>query len=238
MATDKTNSTTFLFDLNGTMIDDMDYHLEVWFNIVVKDLGAKMTRDEVKGQLYGKSQEVLQRIFGNERFTQQELDKISFDKEREYQQLYRPHLDLLPGLFSFLDMALESKVKMAIGSAAIPFNIDFVIDNLKIRHFFDAIVSADDVERSKPDPETFLKAAHKLGVDPASCIVFEDAPKGVECAKNAGMKVVVLTTMHTKEEFQIYDNVIMFRDDYTNLTPQMIDLAASISLSNVKNFGL
>jgi beta-phosphoglucomutase-like phosphatase (HAD superfamily) len=63
----------------------------------------------------------------------------------------------------------------------------------------------------------FLKAAAELDVDPASCIVFEDAPKGVEAAANAGMKAVVITTMHTPEEFSDYNNIITFVSDYTSL---------------------
>ena len=103
---------------------------------------------------------------------------------------------------------------MAIGSAAIPFNIDFVLDNLHIRNRFGAIVSADDVAVSKPHPETFLKAASLLGVQPHECIVLEDAPKGVEAALNAGMKTVVLTTMHEQEEFAAYSNILVFVKDY------------------------
>ena len=90
---------------------------------------------------------------------------------------------------------------MAIGSAAIPFNIDFVLDHLDIRKYFSAIVSADDVKISKPDPETFLRAADLLNVKPSDCLVFEDAPKGVEAARRAGMNCVVLTTMHNRNEF-------------------------------------
>jgi len=212
----------FLFDLNGTMIDDMAFHLDVWHHIIVHELGAKMAREEVKQHMYGKSQEVLVRIFGKDRFTEEQLDNIAMEKEREYQRLYRPYLDLIPGLFSFLEMAWELKIKMAIGSAAIPYNIDFVLDNLKIRHYFEAIVSADDVVKSKPDPQTFLQAAKILNVEPASCIVFEDAPKGVESARNAGMNTVVLTTTHTKDEFSGYNNILRFIDDYTTLTPEKI----------------
>ena len=74
---------------------------------------------------------------------------------------------------------------MAIGSAAPLFNVDFVLDNLNIRDYFQAVVSGVDVVESKPYPEVFLKAAKRLGVEPSSCIVFEDAPKGVEAAANA-----------------------------------------------------
>ncbi len=96
---------------------------------------------------------------------------------------------------------LKNRIPMAIGSAAIPFNIDFVLDNLQIGKYFSAIVSAEDVGISKPHPETFLKAADLLNVNPSDCLVFEDAPKGVEAANSAGMKSVVLTTMHNRNEF-------------------------------------
>lgn len=223
------HAKAFLFDLNGTMIDDMVYHLDVWYDVVVRELGARMTRQDVKLQMYGKSQEMLIRIFGKDRFTAEELDRISFDKEMRYQQLYQPSLDLLPGLFTFLESSWEAKIKMAIGTASIPSNIRFVVDNLKIRHYFDAIISADDVDKSKPHPQTYLKAASLLKVDPSSCVVFEDAPKGVEAARNAGMKAVVLTTMHSEHEFAEYDNILMFINDYANLTPQMVDLNHSIT---------
>ena len=209
----------FLFDLNGTMIDDMSIHLDVWYDVIVNELGADLSREQVKKHMYGKGQEVLCRIFGEQRFTAEELDRISLRKEEEYQRIYRPQLDLISGLFSFLQESYEKKIKMAIGSAATPFNINFVLDALKIRHYFDAIVSADDVAESKPHPETFLKAAHLLNVSPSSCIVFEDAPKGVEAAHRAGMKSVVLTTMHDKEEFSKYDNILMFVENYRDIFP-------------------
>jgi beta-phosphoglucomutase-like phosphatase (HAD superfamily) len=72
------------------------------------------------------------------------------------------------------------------------------------------------VTDSKPHPETFLKDAELIGVAPSACVVFEDAPKGVEAAMNAGMKCVVLTTMHDEHEFAQYPNAIMFIKDYTD----------------------
>jgi beta-phosphoglucomutase-like phosphatase (HAD superfamily) len=114
-------------------------------------------------------------------------------------------------------MGQTNNISMAIGSAAIRLNIDFVIDNLKIRDYFGAIVSADDVLISKPHPETFLSCAAKLQIDPADCIVFEDAVKGVEAALNANMRCIVLTTMHHAEEFANFPNVIKIIKDYTEL---------------------
>jgi HAD superfamily hydrolase (TIGR01509 family) len=215
----------FIFDMNGTMIDDMEYHVHGWYNILNDDLKAGLSREAVKKEMYGKNQEVLIRIFGQGRFTEEEMDTLALEKERRYQAAYRPHLEVIAGLKEFLDEAQQQGIALGIGTAAIPFNVDFALDNLHIREYFQSIITANDVVTSKPDPEVFLKAAAELGAVPADCIVFEDAPKGVEAAANAGMKAVVLTTMHTREEFAAYDNIIAFIADYTAITPgQLLEL--------------
>lgn len=212
----KVSAKAFLFDLNGTMIDDMYFHNMAWHQILTEDLGASLSMEEVKVQMYGKNSELLARIFGQDHFTPEEAERLSVEKEKRYQEAFRPYLQLINGLEEFLERASRHNIKMGIGSAAIMFNIDFVLDNLDIRPYFEAIVSADDVTTSKPHPETFAKGAEILGVDPADCIVFEDAPKGVEAARNAGMRCVVLTTMHEKHEFSQYDNIVGYIKDYTD----------------------
>ncbi|GAB3533908.1 beta-phosphoglucomutase family hydrolase [Pontibacter brevis] len=210
----KETTKAFLFDLNGTIIDDMHYHAKAWHQILTKDLGADLTWDEVKVQMYGKNEEVLARIFGENHFSDEKVDKLSVAKEKYYQEAYKPHMELINGLEKFLAEAAAHNIKMAIASAAITGNIDFIVDNTGIRQYFNAFVSADDVDNSKPDPETFLKAAEKLEIAPENCIVFEDAPKGVEAAQNAGMRCIVITTAHPKEDFEQYDNVVGFIKDY------------------------
>ena len=206
----------FIFDLNGTMINDMEFHCTAWYDILNDELGAGLTREQVERQMYGKNEELLVRVFGEGRFTIEEMATISNKKELSYQKAFRPHLQLIAGLPAFLEKAESYHIRMGIGSAAIPFNVDFVLDHLAIRHYFGVIVSANDVRISKPHPETFLRAAEGLGVSPDACIVFEDAPKGVEAAQSAGMKCVVLTTMHGKEEFLAYPNVVGYIADYTD----------------------
>ena len=209
------NKKAFLFDLNGTMIDDMNFHIMAWYRLL-NDLGAVLSIEEVKKECYGKNSELLERIFPG-RFSDEEKAKMEIAKETEYQKQFRPLLKLIPGLEAFLEKAYQQKIPMAIGSAAIMFNIDFVLDGLGLRHYFPSIISAESVKESKPDPETYLICAQELGMDPKDCIVFEDAPKGVEAARNAGMRCVVLTTMHTKEEFEGYDNIDCFISDYHDL---------------------
>lgn len=167
----------FIFDMNGTIIDDMQYHARAWYDILNNDLNAGLTLDEVTVQMYGKNAELLDRIFGENHFPSDRVEELSMEKERRYQKAYLPDIALIKGLQEFLEKSAQSGIPMAIGSAAIPFNIDFIVDNLHLRHFFKAIVSADDVAASKPDPETFTRCAELLQVAPENCLVFEDPPK-------------------------------------------------------------
>lgn len=206
------NYKAFLFDLNGTVIDDMRYHINAWHRIL-NALGADISLDRAKEECYGKNHELLERIFPGV-YTEAEKDRMSLEKEHAYQKEFRPLLKSINGFEPFLKSAHSQGIKTAIGSAAITFNIDFVLDGLHIRNLIDAIVSADDVANSKPHPETFIKCAEAINTSPKNCLVFEDAPKGVEAAQAAGMDCVVITTMHQQEEFNSYKNIIGFIADY------------------------
>jgi len=207
----------YLFDLNGTIIDDMQFHARAWHEILTKDLKSEITFDETVLQMYGKNSELLERVFGKGHFTPERMDELSMEKELRYQSAFKPHLKLINGLGVFLEKAHAKGIKMAIGSAAIPFNIDFILDNLYIRKYFPVIVSAEDVAMSKPHPETFTKGAELLKVEYAKCLVFEDAPKGIEAAQNAGMQSIALTTLHQPEDFVQYPNIVKFIADYEEL---------------------
>jgi beta-phosphoglucomutase len=205
-----------IFDLDGTMINDMEFHIRAWTEILNEDLKAGLSPDQVKSQMYGKNSELLVRVFGEGRFSDDEMNYWSIEKEKRYQKAYQPHVRLISGLEELLKKAHERNIPMAIGSAAIPFNIDFILDQLDIRKYFSAVVSADDVGVSKPHPETFLKAVRLININPSQCLVFEDAPKGVEAAGKAGIPCVVLTTMHTRSEFPRSDLIVALIQDYTD----------------------
>jgi beta-phosphoglucomutase len=205
----------FLFDLNGTMIDDMHYHISAWHQIL-NNLGANISLERMKTECYGKNHELLERIFPG-RFSWQEKDKMSNEKEIAYQKAFKPSLKLMDGLADFLQQAKAHDIKMAIGSAAIMFNIDFVLDNLSVRHYFDALISADDVLNSKPHPETYLKCAAALRVKPEECIVFEDAPTGVAAAANAGMQAIVINGSGKPGNFEGSTRIIRVINSYFEL---------------------
>src|SRR5437762_13258064 len=121
----------FLFDLNGTMINDMPYHITAWHRIM-NELGANITREKMKQECYGKNHEVIERILPG-RFTDEEKTKMSLEKERQYQNGFRPDLKLIDGLDKFLRDAMGEGIRLDIGSAATMSNIDFVLDGLGLR---------------------------------------------------------------------------------------------------------
>jgi beta-phosphoglucomutase len=131
--------------------------------------------------------------------------------------MYAPHRSAIQGFEAFVARAREDGVKLAVATSAPPANIVFTLDELDLRRHFDAVVGAADVARGKPHPDVFLKAAEKLGVAPADCIVFEDAPMGVEAARRAGMKTVVITTTLPAEAFREFDNVVRIVAHYEEL---------------------
>lgn len=204
----------FIFDLNGTIIHDMPYHVKVWQDIV-NELGANLSLEETQAQCYGKNADLLERVFPG-RFSDTEKDNIGWKKEEAYQSWYKKDMQLINGLDIFLKQANDKQIAMAIGSAAMMFNIDFILEGTHIGPYFKSIVSADDVVNSKPDPETFIKNAQELGIAPEHCLVFEDAPKGIEAAQRAGMDAVCITTMHPPADFVAYHNIVAFIDDYTS----------------------
>lgn len=210
------NLKAFIFDFNGTIIDDMPYHLDAWNYIINEKLQGKLSIEAIKKNMYGKNEEVLERVFGPGRFSEKKMQEISLEKEAKYREAYFPNLQLISGLPSFFQQAIYHNIKLAIATASNAYNLDQILDQMNIRKYFSAIVHADEVENSKPDAETFLKAAKKLKVAPEDCLVFENAPKGVEAAQNANMRTMVITTTHEPADFLSYTAVDGFIKDYSD----------------------
>lgn len=210
----------FIFDMDGTMVDNMMVHHRAWQRKLA-ELGLEMSLEEVRQNIHGINEEILERIFGN-RFTIEERRRISKEKEAAYREIFLPELKLLDGLTEFLKSASEKGIAMSIGTAAPAENVDFVLDNLNLRHYFKSVVHAGQVSKGKPDPEVWEKAATGMGVDLEQCIVFEDSPTGAEAARRAGCPVFIITTTHPREEFELFPNVIDFLDDFTNIRVEQI----------------
>ena len=204
-----------IFDMDGTMVDNMMIHNKAWQE-ELQNHGIHMSMEEVIEKVHGVNIEILERLFGD-RFTPEERVHISIQKEIAYQKLFLPELKLIDGLAEFLEAAKAANIPMAIGSAAPPENVDFVLDNLNLRHYFKAIYHSGNVDKGKPNPEVYHKAAAGMGLQSSECFVFEDSLTGAATAKNADCPTIILTTVHQAEEFEKFDHIRTFINDFTEL---------------------
>jgi beta-phosphoglucomutase len=204
-----------IFDMDGTMVDNMMTHHRGWQKTLAA-YGLQLTMDDVMATCHGKNVEIIERLFPGQ-YSLAERERISFEKESGYREIFLSELKLLPGLAELLETAKAANIPMGIGTAAPSANVDFVLDHLSIRHYFQAVIHAEDVEKGKPDPEVFFKVADKLGVAYSNCLVFEDSPTGARTALNAGMKAIILTTTHPAAEFEGIASVLHCLPDYTGV---------------------
>ncbi len=204
-----------IFDMDGTMVDNMMTHHRAWQKKLAA-IGLHLSLDEVIATCHGKNDEILQRLFGD-KYSFEERDQISAEKEAIYREVFLPELKLIEGLPALLEEAKQAGIPMGIGTAARYENVDYVLDNLGIRHYFQSIVCDRDVTLGKPDPSVFFKVADQLGVAYQDCLVFEDSPTGAKTALNAGMKAIILTTTHKEEEFKDFASVLFCTPNYLSL---------------------
>jgi len=205
----------FIFDMDGTMIDNMMVHHRAWQQ-KLKEYGIDWSLEEVHEKVHGVNVELLERLFGD-RFTPAERIQISKEKEIAYRTIYQPEIKLIEGLKDFLEAAKLANIPMAIATAAPPENAYFVLENLPISGYFKALFHSDDVTKGKPDPEVFELAADALGLSLQDCLIFEDSLTGAEAANRAGASAVILTTTHQAAEFKQYNHIIQFAKNYRTL---------------------
>jgi len=204
-----------IFDIDGTIIDSMKVHLKAWQKTFEK-YGCSLTLKEVGEKAYGINPEIVKRTLGNH-LSEEEVETISNEKEALFRNSFDPEEDVIKGFMDFADALKKNKIPMVIGSAAPPENIDYFMDRLEIRHYFEGIVSEDDVTKGKPAPEVFLKASRIIGIQIEDCVVFEDSPTGAEASAKAGSKTIAVLSTKSKSDFEKIPNVIEYIKDYTQL---------------------
>ncbi len=180
-----------LFDLDGVLVDTAIYHFQAW-----KNLGSKfgyVLTEEQNEQLKGVSRvESLNRIlaWANYSATEEQISAWLIEKNENYLELISTMnpSEILPGVVDFLGQLKKAGYKIALGSAS--KNAEIILAKTGLTEWFDLIVDGNMVTKSKPDPEVFLKGAMGLGVEPAACVVFEDAQAGIEAAKAGDMRAI------------------------------------------------
>lgn len=180
-----------LFDLDGVIVDTAIYHYQAWKRLA-NQLGFDFTEhdnEQLKGVSRTRSLEIILELGGVTK-TEAEKDELATRKNDWYVAMInkmRPD-EILPGAKEFVQACRAAGIKTALGSAS--KNSMTILDKIGMTDLFDAIIDGNKVTKAKPDPEVFLKGAEELGVQPADCVVFEDAIAGVEAAKAGGMKAV------------------------------------------------
>lgn len=187
-----------LFDMDGVLVNNLDVHREA-FAEFFRRYGVERTFDELNRHFGRGNDDIMGDLMPRDIVERVGIRELGNQKEAIYREIYAPTIKPQEGLIEFLRESEHEGLRSAVGSSGFLANVDFVLDKCDIRRYFSAIVAGDQVTKCKPDPEIYLTAATKLGLEPSECIVFEDAEAGIEAGKRAGMVVVALATTFSRE---------------------------------------
>jgi len=212
------SSFAVIFDMDGVLIDSNPYH-KISLKQFCAKYGHNLTDKQLEEKIYGRTnKDWIPNIFGP--LSAEQVARYTDEKEALFREIYNDHVAPLKGLVPFLTILKKNNIPIAIGTSAPRANVDFTLDKTGIGNFFDAILDDTFVNKGKPDPEIYIKAAHALGYDPQKCIVFEDSISGVLAGHNAKCKVVGVTTTHTANELALTDLII---EDFEGISLQSLE---------------
>jgi len=178
-----------LWDLDGTLVDSAEFHWLSWRDTMAAE-GVSLTYRQFLDTFGQKNDRILPGWLGPGAGADR-IRRVGDAKEAEYRRLASVHgLTALPGASSWVRRLHAQGWQQAIASSAPGENVGVMLRALALDGMFEAIVSAEDVTRGKPDPQVFLAAAERLGVPRDRCIVVEDAAVGVQAARSAGMRCI------------------------------------------------
>lgn len=210
-----TACTAVIFDMDGTLVDNMGFHRRTWLEWAKRE-GLNKSENDILQNVNGTIKEIVRRLFPHLQ-NEDELFALGERKEALYREIYKPHLQMLPGLYSYLEWLRDQKIPLAVATAGDRKNLAFTLDGLGIRDYFRATITGEDVSHGKPHPEVFLLAAQALNIDPQECLVFEDSAAGTEAARRAAMPCVLVNPDVPLDHFGDTSHVISFIEDYTAL---------------------
>ncbi|MCR8956515.1 HAD family phosphatase [Variovorax sp. S2] len=189
----------FIFDMDGTMIDSMPWHARSWVEFVARH-GLKLDVTDILARTTGRTgTECMRELFERE-LSDAECQALVHEKEEIYRAMFSDNFTEVAGFTAFAKAAVARGLKVAVGTAGDKHNIEFAMSRLKMDPLPLAIVGGDEGFAGKPTPEIFLEAARRIGVAPERCIVFEDAPFGIEAARRGGMRAVAVCSTHSAAE--------------------------------------
>ncbi|MER5886472.1 HAD family phosphatase [Streptomyces sp. NPDC001941] len=186
-----TAPTSVIFDLDGTLVDSEPNYYEAGRRLLAAHGVADFTwehHSEFIGIGTRETLEILKREYGIEA----PIDELLAAKNRTYLDLARSSTEVFPEMRAFVELLHGNGVPMAVASGSSRAAIDAVLGGTGLDAYLTTVVSAEEVERGKPEPDVFLEAARRLGADPARCVVLEDAAPGAAAAHAAGMRCIAI----------------------------------------------
>jgi beta-phosphoglucomutase len=179
-----------IWDVDGTLVDTAELHFQAWVELA-RQLDKPFDRAAFAATFGRRNPEIIHQLFG-QHYTGSEVDVLGTRKEELYRAAARQGVSLLPGVRELLEALQAAGCRQAIGSSAPRDNLDLILALTDTQRFFNAVVSMEDTQRGKPDPQVFQIAAARLGVGSARCLVLEDAVAGVQAARAGGMKCIAV----------------------------------------------
>jgi len=190
-----------IFDIDGTLVDNMHLHAEA-FGLFAERHGLPPLTQADRARLDGRRNSEIFPILFNRDVGRDEWLAYEHEKEGLYRELSRGRLTPMKGLHDLIERLRNEHIPIALATSAPKANVVHTLAELELAAEFPVIVRGDEVSRGKPAPDVFIEAARRLGVEAKDCLVFEDAPMGIEAAHAAGMRVVALTTSFDAAHFQ------------------------------------
>ena len=185
-----------IFDMDGTMVDSMPCHAQSWLAFAQRH-GVAVELDDLMRRTTGRTgAECMRELFQRD-FEPTEAWALIQEKEQLYRDMFAPVFTEVAGFRQFFQQTLERGLKMGVGTAGDQHNIAFVLSHLQLPAPPHAVVGGDEGFPGKPEPAIFLEASNRMNTSAHACIVFEDAPFGIEAARRAGMRAVAVCTTHT-----------------------------------------
>lgn len=202
-----------IFDLDGVIVDTVDAHFFAW-KAMADELNIPFTEVENE-QLKGVSRiESMQKILALGGLEKSEAEVLEYTTKKNaiYVEIISKMTaaDVLPGVLDFIALLKENGIRLAIGSSS--KNTPTILKAVGLDQTFEVIIDGNQLEKSKPHPEVFLKGAEALGLQPDECVVLEDAVSGVEAAKRGGMKCIGIG------DYSVLDEADLVVPDLTQLS--------------------
>jgi len=187
-----------IFDMDGVVVDSNPVHKEV-IKLFCKKYNQDVSDTILKERVYGRTnKEWIPEVFGD--ISSDYSNRLADEKEKMFREMFDPRSAEIPGFTAFLENLREAGIKCILATSAPGENADFILQELDIAKYFHSVLDSSDVERGKPEPDIYLKAASALNLPPGECIIFEDSFAGVEAGVRAGATVIGVTSTHTAEE--------------------------------------